>query len=389
MVGDRFIFFDYTQVMRNKVLTIFVLIGLFCHGLLKAQDHFLNLSLLSPLSIVQDTTSMVNVNLSLLHGKIGSLRGISFGLGIQTFTQEMKGISFTGLLSYNKGDFKGAQFSLGPNINSGNGKGLLWSIVGNLSFGQVTGVQLSSVLNSQIADMTGLQSTAGINLVGGDFKGVELATMNVVSGNVKGCQLSGAVNVALDTLNGLQLSAMNFTGHLSGVQIGFLNYGVYSTGVQIGFLNVLDSEDGLQIGLVNVKNRTRIQWIVGGGNLMTGISGARFLTDNHYSILYVGSPIKGLDDDFSGGIGYRYGWRKDLKVVDLSADLGLAHITSYNKLTEDYDNTYSMQLRANIEKKIMRRLSIFVTGGYYWIADSYKSKNFSSDAMFEVGLFLF
>lgn len=375
--------------MRNKVLTIIVIIGLFGQGLLKAQDHFLNLSLLSPLSLVKDTTSTVNFNLSLLHGRVGAIKGVSFGLGIQTFTQQMKGLSFTGLMSNNKGGLVGAQFSIGPNFNSGTGKGLLWSIVGNLSFGPMSGVQLSSVINSQIGDMTGLQSSAGVNIVGGDFKGVELATINIVSGNLKGGQLSGAMNVALDTLQGLQFSAMNFAGYLKGVQIGFLNYGIYSTGVQIGLLNVLDSEDGLQIGLINVKNRTRIQWIVAGGNLMTGLSGARFLTDSHYSILYVGSPIKGLDDDFSGGIGYRYGWRKDLHVIDLSADLGLSHITSYNKLSKDYDNTYSFQLRANIEKKLMRRISLFVTGGYYWLADSYKSKSFSSDAMFEVGLFLF
>lgn len=375
--------------MRYKALSIILIVGMFGIGLVQAQNQFLNMSLLSPLGLVNDTTSRVKLNLSLLQGKVGYLKGASFAMGIQTFTTEMNGVGFTGLLNYNKGDFKGAQFSLGPNITEGSSKGLLWSVVGNLSFGSTKGVSVSSVLNCQIGDMKGLQSSAGFNIVGGDFKGVEIGTMNVVSGDVRGLQLSGAVNVVLDTLNGLQLSAMNFADNLNGTQIGFLNYGIKSKGVQLGFLNVLDSEEGLQIGFINVKKRTRIQWMVAGGNLMTGISGARFLTDNRYSVFFVGSPIKGLDDDFSGGIGYRYGYRLNLKVVDLSADLGWSHITSYNKSKEDYDNTYSFQIRTNIEKRLTQRISLFVTGGYYWLADSYKGKRFSSDALFEVGVYLF
>lgn len=96
------------------------------------------------------------------------------------------------------------------------------------------------------------------------------AISNIAAAKIKGLQLCGAVNIAVETKNALQVSGItnvcqgklsgiqfapgNYAGEVSGAQIGLLNLcGGHVKGIQIGIINHSKDTTAHKIGLVNIN----------------------------------------------------------------------------------------------------------------------------------------
>lgn len=85
-----------------------------------------------------------------------------------------------------------------------------------------------------------------------NYKGIQLAPVNVARGAVSGWQ-GGIVNFTEDRMAGLQIGVVNIAGRLTGLQLGLINYAATAKmGVQIGLVNLIPENewfDGLPGGL--------------------------------------------------------------------------------------------------------------------------------------------
>lgn len=131
----------------------------------------IQLSLLNPVQIFPESSSVKGVRLSLIYGRNVNVTGLDVGLVNHT-TKDFKGLQL-GLVGLNDGDFWGWQ----------------WNYMANFSQGTVEGLQTSSVAN--------------------------------ITQGLKGFQF-GMINVAED-VDGFQLGFINVTNRLHGLQIGILN----------------------------------------------------------------------------------------------------------------------------------------------------------------------
>ena len=100
-------------------------------------------------------------------------------------------------------------------------------------------VQISLI--DQAAFPSGLNTVRGIraNIIYGDLL------------NVYGIDC-GLVQRVSENMNGIEVGAINLTGHTVGIQIGcFANISSAIEGIQIGLFNFTGSSEGIQIGLLN------------------------------------------------------------------------------------------------------------------------------------------
>jgi hypothetical protein len=130
-----------------------------------------------------------------------SIRGLSLGL-VYTVNDNMTGLSYT----------------LGANKLTGDMKGIQMALV-NMVDGDVTGYQ-SGVLNC----------------VNGDFEGWQNGFINLNHSLTHGLQ-TGLLNMTGD-LRGLQFGWLNMTNTLYGVQLGLIN--LNSSGEPFGFLPIIN-----------------------------------------------------------------------------------------------------------------------------------------------------
>lgn len=335
--------------MRQRFLIFFLILFLLGVGsLVTAQEeedregkHYpVNFSLYYPISLNQSEYDSTNFNLSLLYGKVGSVRGLDLCVGGSAINENLwgiqvcgllgvigdtgRGIQIAGLICVAGDSFIGIQESGLINVAGMDFKGVQTTSLINVAGRDGFGIQLAGLANVAGETFKGLQAGGVFSVSGEEFKGIQASGVFSVAGkSCFGLQASGIFNVTGETLWGLQAAPFNVAGHSEGVQIGIVNIGGTSRGVQIGVVNYTQERNtGLPFGLVNLAENGRIRGILWGGTQVAATAGVKFAVHNVYSILSMG--YGNLNDDIGGSVsyGFHYGASFSMGKLSLGADLG-------------------------------------------------------------------
>ena len=387
----------------------------------------------------QDSIRTTYFNLGLL-SNLREQHGVGINLISSVVHQSVKGLQLSGILSFTGKDAKGVQigglanmvrmdasgFMLGGLMNAtgGNAGGFQLAGIVNITGKRYNGLALGGMLNVSSDEMNGVQLSSILNASGGTMKGVQLALLtnvgvdiaglqaslisNIAAKRVQGLQLGGVVNIAVNTEKALQLASLTNVclGEMQGVQLAFGNYAEDVKGTQLGLLNlstgvvngwqigvINHSKDTTahKVGLININPKTKIQAMLFGGNTSKINVAVRFKNRRNYSILGFGSHYLDLNDRFSGCLYYRTGIYFPIKKkFEISGDLGYFHIENFeNEDVEIPERMYSLQGRINVEYKLMRKLSFFVSTGYSMTRYYQQNKFFEKKAIIEGGIILF
>ena len=219
----------------------------------RGRHYFFNLSLFYPVSLNRTKEDSVNLNLSLLYGRVGYVRGIDLAgfasviehrlqgiqaAGLMSVAGESgQGMQAAGLMSVSGNDFTGLQASglmsiSGEQFNGAQFSGLM-SIVGNRATifqasglagivgERAKGVQVSGLFSVVGDRFVGFQAAGLFNVTGEDFDGFQAGGLfNVAGQRLRGVQIGGLVNVVGEVLHGLQISPFNIAAESRGVHVG-------------------------------------------------------------------------------------------------------------------------------------------------------------------------
>ena len=176
---------DHAAILTRLVALLVVLLA--PRGAAAQEEHPIQLSLLSPVQIYDETDAISGLRLSLLYGKNTNVTGLDFSFVANHVT----------------GDFKGVQLGI-VGVIDGNSTGWQWNAV-NFSRGDFNGLQLG-LYN---------RTTTG--------RGVQFGTVNHTTGA---------------SYRGLQVSIVNYAQRIDGVQIGLLN--IIKEGGQFPFFPIVN-----------------------------------------------------------------------------------------------------------------------------------------------------
>jgi hypothetical protein len=284
----------------------------------KSRHRFLNLSLFYPLSTNSSKLDTADVNLTLLYGRMGSVRGLDLALGVTALENSLKGVQLAGLMAAAGERGEGIQLAGLASVSGEKFTGLqaagLFSVAGD----QLEGIQLSGLFSVAGDTASGIQVSGLFSVTGETLDGFQASGLfNVAGENLKGVQIAGLFNVAGETSTALQLSAlMNVTGELCrGVQIGLFNVAPRLEGLQIGLVNVASTLDGVPVGLVNVTRqedrRVRLATWLGSVSLVN--AGVKIWAKRFYSILYGGVANMTQEAMSCLAYGFQYGYGVPLR----------------------------------------------------------------------------
>lgn len=302
------------------------------------------------------------------------------------------GLRIGGLFNVSGKSTYGAQFSGIGNLAGNNQKGLMFTGLINMGSVNMTGFLLSGLANIAGNEQRGVAISGMINVSGGDMRGVQLSSlMNIAGQSNKGLQFAALSNVSV-TNQGVQIGGLaNYSGDNKGLQLGLANVSNQcSKGVQIGFLNMDGGNCGRQVGIINLKPQTRTQLIVSGGNINKANVAVRFKNKMIYTQLGAGMILGEITDDVSVSGTYRTGLSFPL-VKDrlaLNTDIGYSHIETLGNANTP-DRLYSIQPRISLEYNPLKKIGIFIAGGYSWTRTYKKNLAYSNDPLLEAGLVFF
>lgn len=201
----------------------------------------LNLSLWNPIALYPTSAEQsFHVELGLLYGRVGELRGGALGLGATVVQERLDGVALASVGTI-AGQTRGFMLGLGGNWTRGSMSGMQAAGLGNASGGESAGVQL-----------------AGANLAFGGFDGLQVGLINYASGSYR------------------------------GAQVGLINVGGRVSGTQVGVLNVADEVDGFPVGPVNLNRTGRMQVQLWSTTGWPGNVGLRYLHGHVYTLLGAG-----------------------------------------------------------------------------------------------------
>ena len=338
------------------------------------KHHPVNVTLFYPIGTNQDPAVSTNFRLSLIYGRVASVKGIDIGGLVARVDGEMRGLQFAGLHSYTGGDLAGATVSAGINYVGGEARGVQMGFV-NYDRRGFGGLQYGYAFNYVEGGVRGVQVSSLFNLVNGDARFLQISGVaSAVGGNFRGVQVAAAVNHVNGAMTGLQLAGANMAADARGAQVGGLNMAGTMRGAQVGLVNLSRELDGVPVGMVNWTDGVQADWVTWGSNLAGVASGVRTIVNDWYSILSVGG-VDVLDSvNETGFIGWHYGRRLRLpRGWSIGADLGYLHIIppkSDDPNVNDEEHP-AVQGRFLAEWRYGKRFSVFAGGGASAVWDAY------------------
>lgn len=351
--------------------------------------HFVNLSLYYPVSINRSPYDSVNLNLSLIFGKVGRVEGLDLSLVGSAVGRELIGLQACGLLGVVGESAVGAQISGLMNICGENFKGVQVSGLMNIAGQQATGLQVSGLMNvagergalfqsAGLAnvvgeDFTGVQSSGLFNVAGENGSGLQATGLfNVTGEDFDGLQAAGLFNVTGGILNGLQSAPFNVAGESAGLQAGLVNFAGSCRGIQIGLVNYThDDNTGVPIGAVNLAANGHIGYILWAGNTTAAAAGVRFTVGRVYSIVSLGAF--NLDDGMAGSLTYgcHYGLWIPAGRLNLNVDAGYRFrdnesLFRFRKFDPDQ---HMLEARLLLDLPVSDSISLIFGGGVVSVID--------------------
>ena len=353
-----------------------------------------SLALLYPISTNQNPDVSTTVQISLLYGRVGSVRGLGINGLASLVGGDVRGIHINGVYSQVGGEVRGLRLTGGANYTKGDARGLQMAGVVNVNRGQVRGLEYAGLFNLVGTDMVGFQATSLANLVDGGARGVQLAGFgNAAGGSFDGWQVAAGFNYIGDQLVGLQLSLANVAPRMEGTQIGFANFAKTSSGLQVGALNSADQQRGVPFGMVNLAKNGDVDWITYGSNISGFNTGVRTSIRRFYSMLTAGMPDVQGDVSQTLILTWNYGYAIPAgKKTSIGLDLGFAHYIP-EKTDDPSENDrlhFALQARGLLERTLSRKLRGFVGGGVARIASEYRlDSDFETEPLFFGGFALY
>lgn len=188
----------------KKFLSLFFILTLVVPAAARAEDRPINISLVDPVQITDNTYGISAFRLNILYGKNAGMQGLDLGIGV----------------GHSTNGFAGLGLHYGANFVQGDAKGVQFSNIINLDMANFTGVQFAGA-NYVHGDANAFQ-IAYASITKGDFSGVAIGAANIVQQNAKGVKL-GVFNMVSENFKGLQLGLVNIAGLDGGLQIGLVN----------------------------------------------------------------------------------------------------------------------------------------------------------------------
>ena len=130
--------------------------------------------------------------------------------------------------------------------------------------------------------------------------------------------------------------------------------------------------------------------IVSGGNIDLANVGVRFKNKMIYTQFGAGIVSGEITDKVSVSGTYRTGLSFPLvkNKLDLNTDIGYSHIETLGN-TNVPDRLYSIEPRVSLEYSPLKKLGIFIAGGYSWTRTYKGNLAYSDNPLIEAGLVLF
>lgn len=344
-------------------------------GVASPANHVVNLALLYPVSTNHDPNISTNLRLSLLYGRVGSVRGIDLN-GIASLTSgDVVGIQLNGVYGQVGGAMKGLQWTGGVAYVKGDVGGIQIAYLGDVVHGAVNGVQFGGLFNTVEGSLYGFQAAGVVNAVDGDASFIQWSGLgNAVGGDFSGLQASGGYNYVGGRMAGMQWALVNFTAEMSGVQVGGANFARKSHGLQVGVANWGREQTGVPVGLVNMSADGEIAWVTYASNLSPFNTGVRTEVRNWYSMLTAGSRDSKGDVKETLILTWNYGRAFPItKKTRLGLDLGFSHyIPAKDSDPAKNDKLhYAIQARGLIEQRLGPKTVAFAGGGIARIFSEY------------------
>jgi hypothetical protein len=308
----------------RKILIGLLIIGLFLVPSAQAgqgakpeqpapRHRFLNLSLYYPVSLNRSKLDTANLNLSLLYGHLGSVRGLDLSLGAAALEGSLEGVQLAGLIAAAGESMKGGQ-AAGLICAAGDrGEGVQWAGLGSVAGEEFTGLQVAGLFAVAGERLKGVQVSGLFSVAGQAANGFQVSGLFSVAGeDLDGIQVAGLFNVAGENSRALQVAGlMNVTGETCrGLQVGLFNVAGRLTGVQVGLVNVAGEIEGIPVGLVNLtcKEDRRVQMAAWAGSVSLVNTGVKIWAKRFYSILYAGviNLPQSVEDCLAYGFQYGY-----------------------------------------------------------------------------------
>ncbi|MDP4271195.1 MAG: hypothetical protein Q8909_13900 [Bacteroidota bacterium] len=382
------------MVKRVLIIAILVLAGKQLFAQNQEKIIPVDISLWHPIALFPDSPqNKVFLNIGLPQTQQHNVRGLNLSLLGSKLKGCFSGLNLTGFISENQCKVNGVTIAGLGNFTSGEQTGLAVSCGINLNFNNVKGFELAAVSNFDIGHLKGFQFSFFNNFVAGHLHGMQLSpAMNVAASSVKGIQLSGMMNVTMENLDGVQIGFGNYARNFRGVQLGLINsVGRGFKGVQIGLINYSYDDAKVKLGLINVSRITHIQWLMYSGNSSYSNFAARFKDKYFFNQIGIGFPSYLSKNAFSGEVNYRAGVILPIKRFSLLGDLGFSHISLEDKdqSSATPKSLYSLQTHLTGEYQLMKKISVFVSGGYLMASKYGELKVFSKKPVLEFGVALF
>jgi len=170
------------------------------------------------------------------------------------------------------------------NTVSGDAKGVEAALLTNLVGGQVRAGQFSLIFNR-----------------GRNVQGVQVALLNRSDEAMQGLRF-GALNLTGSLSKGLQVSGLNVAGNFEGLQVGLVNVSKHVRGMQIGLVNIADDVDGVPIGLVSVSRAGGVHPVLWSSNTTYANVGVKFATRYTYTMISGAAHYDGTQSLYGGGL---------------------------------------------------------------------------------------
>ncbi|MGW8316763.1 MAG: LA_2272 family surface repeat-containing protein [Bacteroidales bacterium] len=190
--------------------------------------------------------------------------------------------------------------------------------------------------------LDGLELGGIFNYNDGDVNGMQLAGVaNINREHTSGLMWAGCFNLALDHSQGVQLADVNIaTGDFTGVQAGVFNYAGGLRGVQFGLVNIVGEDNGaVPIGLINIVRGGYYELEFATSEVLYTNVNYKMGVEHFYTIFKLGSSRYESNPVYSFGLGFG----SMLSLAEkhkISMDLSVNHIV-YNEEWSSDDNCLS------------------------------------------------
>ncbi|WP_435354415.1 STN domain-containing protein [Emticicia sp. SJ17W-69] len=318
-----------------------------------------------------------NFSFNILGGYSLGVRTLEVGGFLNIVRGKVNGIQGSGFANVVGQDVKGIQVAGFGNLVGRNVHGIQAAGFGNLNFGSSGGVQAAGFGNAVLRNFSGIQAASFGNLIGQDMKnslqvagfgntligngtGVQVAGFgNIIGKDFKGIQVAGTLNIVGGTMNGLQVSVLNYAQNIrNSYQIGVFNFAGESTNsIPIGLLSFVGKGGYKRLEM----SADEVNWF----NLTfkTGVKQFYNILTGGYNFGFADKP------NFSLGYGLGTAWKLN-RTFWVNFDLVSSHIQQNNI---EWNLNQLSKASLGLEIHATRHLALFVAPTLNFLASSESS----------------